>query len=297
MLRPPSAGRGEFPIYQQYRDASRRGQAGCRLLIGNLARQPDPHLLRYASMVARLCRSAHPVDHPLRMPQFVGGGRSVATPVGQLLDEPAAALDAEVRFVSLLPGARSAPRHGDAAAERAALRAVVAQYFRAPAEYLAVGCDVLRGNAVRRLRAFAADFGSDLLLVGDDGSRARSARLAMEARCSVWLVPPGWAPVLRRILVPIDFSPRSAESLQAAIDLARRFPPAKCLALYVDQHVSRFGDGGVQPARRDELMARYRTFLGGLDPTGVRVEPLLVNGQQVESAIERAADLVMMTTY
>ena len=59
---------------------------------------------------------------------------------------------------------------------------------------------------------------ADLVLVGagpaGSDRRALVRRLAMQAPCSVWMAPAGVKASIRRILAPIDFSPRSADALQ-----------------------------------------------------------------------------------
>ena len=130
-------------------------------------------------------------------------------------------------------------------------------------------------------------------------SRRKSARLAVESPCPVWLVPRDFAPVLRQILVPIDFSTRSAACLRTAIELAERFRPAKCLALHVLPNRGRLGSDTIDPARERELLDEYDAFLSGTDPRGVSVEPLFVKAGRLGGAIQRAvrdtsADLTVM---
>jgi nucleotide-binding universal stress UspA family protein len=191
----------------------------------------------------------------------------------------------EIRFVSLLS-------HSDVSdpSPRAALTAKVQRHFAALPQFGPINVDLLKGRPLERLAALAADFDADVLLLDNAAdSRRRCARLAVAAPCAVWLVPPTWAPVLRRILVPIDFSYRAAHSLQVAIDLARRFPPAKCVALHVDSQNSRLGDDTIAPARQRELTERLLSLLTTIDAHGVRIEPMFVKSHHVDRAIERAA--------
>lgn len=235
-----------------------------RLLIGLNGYERDVHLIRYAHMVARL------------------------------RDEDD---DSEIRFVYLLPRRSSAnvPR-------RAILREHMQTHFPKLSDAAPIGCDVLKGHTLDRLSTVAADFESNMLLVGDASwPRAKCARLALEAPCSVWLVPPNWAPVLRRVLVPIDFSERSARCLQAAIDLVRPFPRAKCLALHVYRHDTRFVDGDLEGVRRRALFEDYFAFMAGIETDDVLVEPVFAQSHSVEREIDRAAhrygvDLVVMST-
>jgi nucleotide-binding universal stress UspA family protein len=182
------------------------------------------------------------------------------------------------------------------------LHAQIAAHFTSPAERLVIRRHALRGPIPGQLAAVAKEYGSDLMLFGDTGwPRRQGAHLAMEAPCSVWLVPPGWAPVLRRLLVPIDFSRRSATTLRMAVDLASSFPPAKCLAMHVYHSDSRFHDESTDRRYRRELSRQFDDFVAGLDPRGVAVEPLFVASHQFGRAVARAAeqyraDLVVMAT-
>jgi nucleotide-binding universal stress UspA family protein len=188
------------------------------------------------------------------------------------------------------------------APRRAALRSQIHTYFTGAAEQVAVGCDVLKGQALRRLPALAMDFDSELLLLGDAAwPRWQCGRLAMEAPCSVWLVPPESAPVLRRVLVPIDFSERSAHCLRAALELARPFPRSKCLALHVYRHDTRFADLAFDQLCRHTLADRFARFVAGIDTHGVALEPIFAESHRVDQEIARAAqrqgaDLIVMTS-
>jgi hypothetical protein len=208
--------------------------ASHRIIVGlNGERRADPHLVRYAAMVARLGRrndrrslGAHA--------SITGSGnrRETHRQLQRALAPPWMACDApqpdpEIRFVLLGEDQEHQTR-------RAALRTLVGKYFSRRRRKLAVGCDLFKHRAISRLPELVDDFDSDLLLVDDSaGSRRELARLAVEAACPVWLVPRQSAPVLRKILVPIDFTQGSPLVLQAAVELARRFPSARCIALHV----------------------------------------------------------------
>ena len=275
-----------------------------RLLVGLHGREVDPQVMRYAAMVSQ----ANP---RLLSGKALLGSRPRRRAAARELEHHRAPLatsvansngDAEVRFVSFLPPTGRSSRRRAARAEREALRSHVAHFQAGMDGPVAVSYDVLDGRRIDRLSALAVDFDSDLVFVSESGGpRRQQIRVVREAPCPVWLAPAGSAPVLRRILVPIDFSSRSAACLQAAVDLARRFPPAKCLALHVDRHDTRCGGDDVDPERRRELLRKLRTFAGRIAADGVRVAPLIEKCHHVERAIARAADrhavdLVVMST-
>jgi nucleotide-binding universal stress UspA family protein len=277
-----------------------------RLLVAHFGGKPTVHLIRYASMVMRLCQtpSASPSQSSPRAP--ARGEPRLATRVAPArqahprLPDFDRDYDPEVRFVSLVPSSRNDNQH--ACGTRAQFRARVNKYFRDSSERLSVGCDVLRGQSVRRLLAFADDFDSGLILVGDNGSQRRKlAQLASESACPIWTVPGGWAPVLRRILAPIDLADRALDSLLAAIELARRFPRAQCLAVHVDSQDTRFGGDALEPTRQRELQASFTKLMRRIDSAGVSIAPLFVKSHHPARAVVRIAqqhspDLVVMAT-
>jgi sulfate permease, SulP family len=235
------------------------------LMVGLARAESDAELIRYAARVARL------------------GTADV------------------VRFVHVLPGPGS-NEHDRSLAE---LQAETAPHFTGVPEGTRVSYHVLHGPLLDQLLTFVADMQIDLLLVGhgleDPGRRALARRLAMKAPCSVWMVPEGAPPDLRRILVPIDFSEHSADSLRVATSMARLSGRAECLALHVyfDEAVITY-EGYARVLRGQEQQA-YRQFVAPIDCQGVTVTPLFEEGPHIASVIARVAerhqaDLIVMAT-
>jgi nucleotide-binding universal stress UspA family protein len=257
-----------------------------RIIVGlNGGRRADPHLVRYTAMVARLGRRND--RHSLGAHASITGtsGRCETdrqlkrelTPTWIACDAPQP--DPEFRFVLL--GDDQEHR-----ARRAALRTLVGKYFSRRRRKLAVGCDLFKHRAISRLPELVDDFDSDLLLVDDSaGTRRQLARLAVEAACPVWLVPRQSAPVLRKILVPLDFTHGSPLVLRAAVDLARRFPSARCIALHVERPTTRFVSGEASSRRREELLADFATLASYLDHPEVQVEPRIIERENIPRAI------------
>jgi nucleotide-binding universal stress UspA family protein len=181
--------------------------------------------------------------------------------------------------------------------------AVSAQTFP---ESTRVAWKVLEGGALEdRLLEYASEHETDLILMGHQIAhsrrRALGRRLAMHAPCSVWIVPEGSPISLRRILVPVDFSPHSAEALRIAIALARAAGLNRISVLHV-----RFNEASVtfddyEDIVQGEEHVAMDKFLARIDLSGIQVECLFEEAAHVSTAIDRVADrnrsdLVVMST-
>jgi hypothetical protein len=135
-------------------------------------------------------------------------------------------------------------------------------------------CRVLSGSLLDRLLEFAIEEQSDLLLVGHNlgrsGRRSLARRLAMQAPCSLLMVPRGSQPAIRGVLCAIDFSEHSAQALSTATQIAQRAGLEECLALHVV-----FGE------TRGRERAAFERFTAPLELHGVRVRPVFEQGASV----------------
>jgi nucleotide-binding universal stress UspA family protein len=156
------------------------------------------------------------------------------------------------------------------------------------------------------LLAFSVEQKCDLILLGHrkrrSGRRSLARRLAMKAPCSVWMAPEGSAPEIRRILVPVDLSERSAEIVAQATRLAAALGLESVDTLHV------YFEQGTAP--RDEeyeerVQEREESALWGLaarvELHGVDLKPIFVESSHVADTIrgvaeERQADLIVMGT-
>ena len=171
------------------------------LMVGLARTDADTGLIRYAAMVARLGTAS------------------------------------EVRFVHVLPSSAGPSVAHDHDRVLAELQAEVRPHFTGVPETVQVSYDILTGPLTDRLLAHVAEKQVGLLLVGHrpgtPGCRALARRLAMQAPCSVWMVPDGSPAALRRILVPFDFSAHAADAMRVATSMARLSDHPECLALHV----------------------------------------------------------------
>jgi sulfate permease, SulP family len=165
-------------------------------------------------------------------------------------------------------------------------------------------CEFAGGDVLDSILGSATEHGDDLILIGHASARRRRSlarRLAGRASCSVWMAPERSPASIRRILIPIDFSPRSADTLAAACVLAEAAGLDEALAVHVH-----FNDAAVTFDEFDEILAedQYRAFglfIAPIDLRGVWVKPLFVEGARVAEAIVRTAqeqqcDLIVMGT-
>ena len=232
-----------------------------RILVGLNGDNADEQVIRYAAMVVRFGLTGDELDdqRALQRVHSVHGAATATTkrtaatwPAGSR--RQAVTTLPEIRFVSLL-----ANREVATPSPRSVLTARVGRHFKSLPLPVQISIDLLKGRPLERLPLLAHDFDCELLLLDEAvGTNRRRARVAVAAPCSVWLVPPGWAAVLRRILVPIDFTARAAIGMRTAIELARCFRPAKCLAVYVEPQQSRFARDAIGPAAGANLMMSSR---------------------------------------
>jgi nucleotide-binding universal stress UspA family protein len=278
------------------------------MLVTHVGSEIDPHLIRYAAMVARSIKA------PSVEPKY--SERSSHASLSPVTDGPADVrrqrshksvskillADSESRFLALLPTNAGRPAFKSVRRIRLSLRAKVDRHFHNSMQIGVAHCDVLRGQTPRRVMNYLSDFDGDIHLLARAGWSSRQlARLALASPCSTWIVPMGWAPVLRRILIPIDLSAQDTQIIQTASHLARQFSPAKCWILHVDQQDTRICDKMISPNRRRQLSAAFDKFVGLAGPTEVEIVPIVVKGQHVARSIARMAnehsvDLIAMST-
>jgi nucleotide-binding universal stress UspA family protein len=209
---------------------------------------------------------------------------------------------AEVRFVHVMPAGVS---DGDAARAEEDIRKSVGEHFAGPPTKVAPAFDVLRGPLIDQLLEYTSARSTDLLLLGhsrDHPARgALARRMAMKASCSVWMVPEGSPGTTDRVLVPVDFSEHSADTLRVATAMLKLAGRGECLVLHVyfDYSTAMYeGHDAAVRAREEEAL---RKFLTSIDGHGVKVTPLVEQGVNVADAINQVAerqkcDLIVLAT-
>jgi nucleotide-binding universal stress UspA family protein len=153
------------------------------------------------------------------------------------------------------------------------------------------GVQVLEGDPLDSILDAAT--GADLILIGQDRSDRRRTlvrRLAMKAPCSVWMVPEGWKAAIGRVLAPVDFSERSADTLDLATWLVEATGQDECDALHVY-----FNEAPATYEEFDEVMVddaaqAFSLFIAPIDLHGVFARPAFEESARVAPAILRFAE-------
>jgi universal stress protein A len=113
---------------------------------------------------------------------------------------------------------------------------------------------------------------------------------------------------IRRILVPIDFSPNADQAMAWAIDLARRYD-ASLVVTYVVQPVAWPASPDGLVVAPSDLLATARRELGmsldrareSVEAAGIHAEAVLIDGSPApaiaELARHKGVDLIVMGTH
>jgi nucleotide-binding universal stress UspA family protein len=132
--------------------------------------------------------------------------------------------------------------------------------------------DVREGNPLKELLKEAEEMNADLLVIGQNnaaGPHGIMARnLARKANSNVLIIPGKATAQIRRMLIPIDFSPMSVKSLKIALALNRRLDtPAEivCANVFQTPSVAAYRIGKTSEELREiivqDRMSAFRDFL------------------------------------
>jgi len=208
----------------------------------------------------------------------------------------------ELHFVHVLPDS------ADAAQIESVRASLIAQTGKALDDLpAAVICkhEIRRGPLLDRLLEYATQEQADVIFVGHRQDhplqRSLARRLAELAPCSIWLAPDGAPAEVRRILVPIDFSPRAANALGVAARLGALLGLRELTALHVYFDESRTTYEGADEQIRGQEAAAFRTFADPVDTFGLTIEPMFREGVHPANTINRVAveldaDLLVLET-
>lgn len=161
---------------------------------------------------------------------------------------------------------------------------------------------VKEGVPAKKILKYSLEKNIDLILVGRKvtlkGSGLVSYRLARRAACSLFIIPEGKSPVMKKILVPSDFSDYSVIAMEEAFNIAQR-TGAKITVQNVYHVPAGYhftGKSFDEFARIMEKNAKkdYRKFIRKIDTKGVKpkvIYSLDKNDDPVEDIYEMAVKL------
>lgn len=199
-------------------------------------------------------------------------------------------------FVHVAPPPRGAKgRSKSAGALQKEMAESVGRRFDGQAHSINFACRALEGESrLDELVKFTLENEADLILLGHrksrSGQRKLVRRLAMISQCSVWMAPEGSRSAITRILAPIDFSERSADSLAQAAAIARKNGLRELTALHAffDASVIRYEEHDALV--RGEEEAAFARLAAQIDLQGVAVKPQFIESGDAAQAILREAE-------
>ncbi len=215
-------------------------------------------------------------------------------------------LTKEFHFVHVIPPQKQAMPPKQEALIKQRIREEVEKYFDTPIEALKFNFHVMSGaSRLDKLIEYTVTSDSDLILLGHrksrTGQRSLGRRLAMVTKASVWMVPEDTGRDIKRIIVPIDFSQPSADSLSQATALARLhgLDEITAIHIYFDTSTIRYEEH-VSEVKWHEVQA-FEEFLATIDTHGITVKPDFVESSIPANAVlrrakELEADLIVMST-
>lgn len=212
----------------------------------------------------------------------------------------------EFHFVHMIPPQKQPMPSKQEESIKQRIYEEVGKYFDTAIERLTLSAHVMSGvSRLDKLIEYTVTSNSDLILLGHrksrTGQRSLGRRLAMVTKASVWMVPEKTARDIKRIIVPIDFSKPSADSLSQATALAKLYGLSEVIAVHVyfDFSTIRYEEH-IAEVKWHEQHA-FEEFLAGIDTHGISIKPEFVESSLPANAILRKAkelegDLIVIST-
>lgn len=191
-------------------------------------------------------------------------------------------------------------------------------------EQLCISCETKVGEPCETVLATARSRDSDLIVVGTRGQRgldylllgSTAQRVVQRAHCPVLTVHPKDAQKerpIRKIIVATDFSHESELALQASLALAERGSPTEIEILVLhaylvpyelmttEGHVSTAAGLAQWQTAQADVDQRLEALAASLQPSGIKLRSLGLEGYPPEVIVERArdhgVDLIAMGTH
>jgi nucleotide-binding universal stress UspA family protein len=168
--------------------------------------------------------------------------------------------------------------------------------------------EVTQGKPENDLRKCIRRHNIDLVIVGKLSNKNIAEKLVRTAPCSVLVMPPAGLANLTRILVPVDFSARSAEAMKVALALASAAAVPEIICMHVFRVPNAYYKLGKSHAllaaleRKKQAAQKYKKFIRRFDLKGLAVKPLFVlhhlPARAIEETVKRERiDLVILFAH
>ena len=176
-----------------------------------------------------------------------------------------------------------------------------------------ISYDVREGDPLEELLKDVEEVDADLVIIGQKDSAEEhgilAKKLARSTKCNALVIPEKVRHSLKKILVPIDFSPHSIKALQAAISIRRQTKePVEitCLNVYSFPDFASFNisrtRGQFQKMIEEDRMEAFEAFLNTYAPDDKdTIQKVLLQREMPwvphyikKYALENEADFVVM---
>jgi nucleotide-binding universal stress UspA family protein len=176
------------------------------------------------------------------------------------------------------------------------MRHLVEAHFKPPPD-CQVLLETLKGHGVVELLRFSWKRQIDLVLVeknvekDHDAHDLQAEKIARKAPCPVLLVPSAAKPMIKKILVPVDFSQNSQLALEAALRVASAAKIKDIAALHVYHVPVGFARTGKSYEEfsiimEDNARFGYESFIDRVETGNVDVTPLFLQDENPAASIQ-----------
>lgn len=178
-------------------------------------------------------------------------------------------------------------------------------HFKCDRAATSASCHVLEGDRIDKLIEFGIDQRCDLTILGHrterTGERRMARRLALVGPGSVLMLPELASPTISSIMVPVDFSEHSADSVRVAASIAKAAGVAECILthIYSDTSSIHFDEHKIGLEREERN--HFSEFISKIENHGVKLTPYLLEGNKIAesivyAALEHKSDLIVINT-
>jgi nucleotide-binding universal stress UspA family protein len=187
--------------------------------------------------------------------------------------------------------------HGEPGHNR--IKHLVESHFKPPRDCRVI-FEVLKSSSVVELLRFSWKQKIDLILIGKPGNKGIDPqdllveKIARKAPCPVLLIPLDSKPLIKKILVPVDFSENSGLAFESAIRFASAANIKQIICLYVFRVPIEYERTGKSYEEFSQIMEdiaalRYENFIDRMDTGKVEVIPIFHRSDNPADSIQSTA--------